>query len=45
VVAGVKIDNPQRDALGSFKIDPLNASNLAKEIGTAQRLMDKAGWK
>lgn len=45
VVAGVKIDNPQLDALGSFKIDPLNASNLAKEIPLAQRLMDKAGWK
>lgn len=45
VVASVKIDNPQLEALGSFKIDPLNASSLAKEIGTAQRLMDKAGWK
>jgi len=28
-----------------MKIDPLNASNLAKEIPLAQRLMDKAGWK
>ena len=45
VVASVKIDNPQLDALGSFKIDPLNASALAKEIPLAQRLIDKAGWK
>ncbi len=45
VVASVKVDNPQLEALGRFKIDPLNASSLAKEIGTAQRLMDKAGWK
>lgn len=45
VVSSVKINNPQLETLGSFKIDPLNASSLAKEIGTAQRLMDKAGWK
>jgi iron(III) transport system substrate-binding protein len=45
VVASVKIDNPQLEALGSFKIDPLNASALAKEIPQAQRLIDKAGWK
>ena len=45
VVASVKIDNPQLDALGSFKIDSLNASALAKEIPLAQRLIDKAGWK
>ncbi len=45
VVASVKIDNPQLEKMGTFKIDPLNASKLAKEIPTAQRLIDKAGWK
>ncbi len=45
VVAGVKFDNPRLEALGRFKIDPLNASSLAKEIPQAQRIMDKAGWK
>ncbi|MEW5837878.1 MAG: extracellular solute-binding protein [Pseudomonadota bacterium] len=45
VVAGIKTDNPQLEKLGSFKIDPLNASALAKEIPLAQRLLDKAGWK
>ncbi len=45
VVASVKIDNPQLEALGNFKIDPLNASSLGKEIAAAQRLMDKVGWK
>ncbi len=45
VVASVKVDNPELAKLGSFKIDPLNASALAKEIPLAQRLIDKAGWK
>lgn len=45
VVPGVKLDNPQLEALGKFKPDNLNADVLAKYTPKAQRFIDRAGWK
>lgn len=45
VVPGVKINNPQLEAMGRFKVDKLSASILAKYTPKAQRLIDRAGWK
>ncbi len=45
VVPGVKLDNPQLAAMGSFKVDRLPASVLAKNTAKAQRFIDRAGWK
>lgn len=45
VVPGVRINNPQLDAMGKFKADNLGADVLAKSTPKAQRLIDRAGWK
>lgn len=45
VVADVKINNPQLEAMGKFKADNLGADVLAKYTPKAQRLIDSAGWK
>jgi iron(III) transport system substrate-binding protein len=45
VVAGVKTDNPALAALGSFKADTLSVPALSKNVLTAQKIADRAGWK
>ena len=45
VVAGVKTDNPALAALGAFKPDVLPIPALAKQVATAQRIADRAGWR
>lgn len=45
VVASVKTDNPALAALGSFKADTLSVPALAKNVVTAQKIADRAGWK
>ncbi|MFO7543730.1 MAG: Fe(3+) ABC transporter substrate-binding protein [Thiobacillus sp.] len=45
VVSGVKLDNPQLDAMGKFKPDNVGADILAKYTPKAQRFIDRAGWK
>lgn len=45
VVAIVKVDNPALKALGSFKADTLPIAALSKELVTAQKIADRAGWK
>jgi len=45
VVPGVKLDNPQLAAMGSFKVDNLSALTLARKTPKAQRFIDRAGWK
>ena len=45
VVASVKVDNPALKALGSFKADTLPIAALSKELVTAQKIADRAGWK
>jgi len=45
VVPTVKLDNPQLAAMGTFKVDTLSASILAKQSAKAQRFIDRAGWK
>jgi len=44
-VASVKLNNPQLDALGKFKVDTLRAGALAQYTPKAQRFIDRAGWK
>ena len=45
VVASVKTDNPALAALGSFKADNLSIPMLSKNVVTAQKVADRAGWK
>lgn len=45
VVPGVKTNNPQLAAMGSFKVDRLSAVELARNTVKAQRFIDRAGWK
>ena len=45
VVASVKTDNPALAALGSFKADNLLIPMLSKNVVTAQKVADRAGWK
>jgi iron(III) transport system substrate-binding protein len=45
VVASVKTDNPALAALGSFKADTLSIPSLSKNVVTAQKIADRAGWK
>ena len=45
VVASVKFKNDALDAMGSFKADTLNVGELAKHQATAQKLLDRAGYK
>ncbi len=39
------VQNPALDALGRFKADGINVGDLAKNIATAQKAFDRAGWK
>jgi len=45
VVASVKTDNPALAALGNFKADTLSIPAMAKNVVTAQKIADRAGWK
>lgn len=45
VVAAVKTDNPALAALGNFKADSLSIPALSKNVVTAQKVADRAGWK
>jgi len=45
VVQSVKLNNAQLERLGSFKVDTLDVGRMAQATPTAQRLIDKAGWK
>lgn len=45
VVPGVRLDNPQLEAMGTFKVDNLPIAALARHTAQAQRLIDRAGWK
>ena len=45
VVAGVKLDNPALESLGTFRADTLNVSVLGKNQPLAQKVADRAGWK
>jgi iron(III) transport system substrate-binding protein len=45
VVKGVKLANPELEALGEFKIDTLPLAKLGKAQAAAQRIADKVGWK
>jgi len=45
VVPTVRLDNPQLQAMGKFKVDKLGADALARNSAAAQRAIDRAGWK
>ncbi len=45
VVAGVKVDNPALEKLGSFKADTLPIGDLAKTVADAQKIYDRAGYR
>jgi iron(III) transport system substrate-binding protein len=45
VVTTAKVNNPQLDAMGKFKVDSLSAGILAQYTPKAQRFIDRAGWK
>lgn len=45
VVPTVKVGNPALEALGAFKADKINVSELGKYQPVAQKLADKAGYK
>jgi iron(III) transport system substrate-binding protein len=45
VVPGVRVNNPQLEAMGKFKVDQAPAGVLAKNTPHAQRMIDRAGWK
>ena len=42
---GVKVKNPALEAMGDFKADELSIAAIAKEIPTAQKIVDRAGWR
>lgn len=44
-VSTVKVANPALDALGTFKADPLNVAELAKNSALAQKIFDRAGYR
>lgn len=45
VVTTVKIDNPALKAMGSFKAEAVNTESMGMRQVTAQRLLDKVGYK
>jgi iron(III) transport system substrate-binding protein len=45
VSTSAKVNNPQLDAMGKFKVDSLSAGILAQYTPKAQRFIDRAGWK
>ena len=44
-VPGVKVDNPALAALGNFKADTLSIPVMSKNVTTAQKVADRAGWR
>jgi iron(III) transport system substrate-binding protein len=45
VVKSASFKNPALERLGDFKADPLPIAALLKNAGTAQKIMDRAGYK
>lgn len=45
VVESVKVANPALDTLGKFKQDTLQVGTLAKNVGNAQKIFDRAGFR
>jgi iron(III) transport system substrate-binding protein len=45
VVTGVALNNPELEALGTFKQDALSVERIGQAQGAAQRLIDRAGWR
>jgi iron(III) transport system substrate-binding protein len=45
VVKSAPMKNPALEQMGTFKVDPLPVAALLKNAPTAQRLMDRAGYK
>jgi iron(III) transport system substrate-binding protein len=41
----VVIRNPALEAMGDFKADTISIAAIAKEIPTAQRIVDRVGWR
>jgi iron(III) transport system substrate-binding protein len=45
VVRTVKVSNPALDAMGTFTADPLPTAALGRHAATAQKVVDRAGWR
>ena len=45
VVKSASIKNPELDSLGKFKIDNIGPAVFGKNAATAQKIVDRAGWK
>ncbi|MPZ42972.1 MAG: extracellular solute-binding protein [Betaproteobacteria bacterium] len=45
VVSSVKLDNPELESLGEFKLDAINAARLGENQAAAQRIADRVGYK
>ena len=45
VARSAATSNPALEALGSFKADPMNVGDLAKNLAAAQKAFDRAGWR
>jgi iron(III) transport system substrate-binding protein len=41
----VAVRNPALEAMGEFKADTLSIAAIAKEIPTAQKIVDRVGWR
>lgn len=44
-VPGVKLDNPELNAVSGFKADVLNAASIGAQRAKAAQIMDRVGWK
>src|SRR5690606_20857400 len=44
-VPSVKLDNPELESLGEFKLDTLNVARLGENQAIAQRIADRVGYK
>jgi iron(III) transport system substrate-binding protein len=44
-VKGVNVKNPALEAMGTFKADPLAIATLGKHTATAQKIVDRVGWR
>jgi iron(III) transport system substrate-binding protein len=45
VVRTATVKNPALDALGKFRVDPLNVGVMARNMPIAQKIFDRAGWR
>lgn len=45
VVKGVKTSNPELEALGEFKADPLPIAAIGQAQLTASKIIDRSGWR